>query len=329
MTYKHSRTTKHNKPRFQFRWFGFNAENSCWIGPTNGEWVDVPSEAVFLADRDAHEALMVQSEAERRAGMKTQRHNGDPTPVESMTPAQRAAWNHFSGFMNVAVRVDPAFKAKEDFHLLPGQVGHVSIEMSGDRLGGASLRFLRNNGLWIIRWVKHGYTGSITDTLATLSGVPDDLIDPDVGTDEASAVDPWAAIVQRNMVRQKEHAVGLAGHHVRGAGGPWGQMAVAGLVRMEEGIVRSKWKAASGGDLDPYTFPDLARDLYVEARREIANTLGDDFDPLYASVKDRRNATARSSLDLSGGSMFSFVLPVFHEDGSHEAWGDRDVPWNP
>ena len=35
MTYKLSRTTKHQKPRFQFRWFGFNAGNSCWIGPTH------------------------------------------------------------------------------------------------------------------------------------------------------------------------------------------------------------------------------------------------------------------------------------------------------
>lgn len=327
MTYKHSRITNHKKPRYQFRWFGFNAGNSCWIGGTNGGWVDAPSEVAFHAERDAHEAMMVQSEAERLAGMKTQRHNGDPTPVESMTPAQRAAWNHFSGFANVAIRVDPNSKSKEDF--VPSEVGLVSVEMSGDRLGGVSLRFLRNNGLRLIRWTKHGHTGEVTDVTASVSGVPDDLIDPDVGTDEASAVDPWEEIVQRNMVRQKETAVGLVTLHVQGMGtGGWGQMAVAGLIMMEQEIVRSEWKALRG-DIDPYAFSDLARDLYVEARREIAASLGDDFDPLYVAGKDRHNATARSSLDRSGGSMFSFVLPVFHEDGSHEAWGDRDVPWNP
>ena len=33
------------------------------------------------------------------------------------------------------------------------------------------------------------------------------------------------------------------------------------------------------------------------------------------------------NLDNSKGALFSWVLPKFHDDGTHEPWGPRDYPW--
>lgn len=47
----------------------------------------------------------------------------------------------------------------------------------------------------------------------------------------------------------------------------------------------------------------------------------------YEQAKQGHNECARENLDNSDGFMYDFVLPVFHLDGIHEPWGERDVPW--
>jgi hypothetical protein len=63
------------------------------------------------------------------------------------------------------------------------------------------------------------------------------------------------------------------------------------------------------------------------------------FPSLEVALATGRRTTHCGLPTVEGGFLFLFrsgillavleaVLPVFHEDGSHEAWGDRDVPWN-
>lgn len=47
----------------------------------------------------------------------------------------------------------------------------------------------------------------------------------------------------------------------------------------------------------------------------------------YAAVKESHNSCARSNLDNSNGFLACYVLPQFKVDGTHEPWGDKDVPW--
>ena len=73
---------------------------------------------------------------------------------------------------------------------------------------------------------------------------------------------------------------------------------------------------------------DKYKDIYTKARKHAQEILGDQYNRLMNEGLEEHNECARSNLDSSDGKVFSYVLPEFNEDGSHEPWGDRDVPWN-
>jgi hypothetical protein len=303
MSYEFSRTTKHKKPRYQFLHFGFNPANSCWLSE---EWVTLP-EAEFLANRDAHEAFMQQSAAERAS--RVQHHRDPATPLDQLTPNQRAAYEFLSGVNSFSVRGPD------------GTVHMASAEMAGNKMRPSSEKGFRDSGFVIFRHVKNGYTGEVTNQIEGLD-IPADLVEPE----GATPVDPWSFIVDQNKQRERDMYDGLRAMAQNPGGGGWARMAFNQLIKLEESIIRAEWNASRGAP-DPYGSPDEDRAEWVRVRAELKASFPD-FDALYAERKDSHNKCARANLDNSNGVLFSYFLPEFHEDGRHEPWGDRDVPWN-
>lgn len=61
----------------------------------------------------------------------------------------------------------------------------------------------------------------------------------------------------------------------------------------------------------------------VDARR----SLGPDFDRLYEESRREHNDCARANLNCSKGTMYTYVVPRFNDDGTHDPVGPRDFPW--
>ena len=109
--------------KHQFYQFGFNDENSCWL---NGKWVTVTKER-YEAEREAQETAHARALDE----MKRQNHHDKRTPVASMTPEQRQAWEFFSG------------TAVLECVYSNGNCGPVRVEMSGGAVTGSSIKWLK------------------------------------------------------------------------------------------------------------------------------------------------------------------------------------------
>ena len=51
------------------------------------------------------------------------------------------------------------------------------------------------------------------------------------------------------------------------------------------------------------------------------------FQQYYQESLESHNSCERNNLDNSKGTFYCYVLPKFNEDGTHEPWGEKDVPW--
>jgi len=303
-----ARVTKTKKPQHQLYQPGFNPANGCWL---DGEWVTYAKEE-WEAKKEAHVAAYqgVYQEA---------RHYRDPAvPIDQLTPWQRQAYEHYAGQVTVYAL---------DRH---GNYGPIYVDMAGAAPNAKCLAWLRESGYRILPRRRNGYTGEITSQVAGYD-FPADLLAPDV----EPVPDPWEHIVKQNKARSRSyHMIGLGftgeGSVTLGVMGNLASfgatMAVHGLVELEESIIRSEWNAVCGV-VDPYA--DLEGDVavYVKLRARAREVLKDQFDVLYQHRRQSHNECARKNLDKSEGRLFSFVLPVFNEDGTHEPWGERDVPW--
>lgn len=297
-----ARVTKTKNPQYQLYQPGFNAHNGCWL---EGSWVTVPKEE-WEARKDAHVATY-------KDVFRIRQHYRDPgVALADMTPAQRQAWEHYSG------QITPHVVAED------GSYVGVGINMAGARPAEKDAAWLRKRGYRIVPRVRNGYSGEITSQVEGYD-IPADLVAPDV----EPVPDPWEHIVAQNRKRQREMFRGAEGLAATGEGG-LGQfaasMAMHGLIESEESIVRMEWNLARG-KRDPYDNLEEERAEYVEARQRLRTLFGENFDAHYEARRASHNSCARSNLDGSNGHTFSFVLPVFYDDGTHEPWGARDVPW--
>ena len=102
-------------------------------------------------------------------------------------------------------------------------------------------------------------------------------------------------------------------------------MAFQSLISLEEGIVQAEWDVQRGRP-DKYTDLPTERARYVEARKKLRAKFGEHFEAHYQARRESHNSCARANLG-EHGSLYCFVLPVFYDDGGHEPWGARDVPW--
>ena len=300
------RKTKHKKPRHQLYIPGFNPANSCWL---DGDWVNV-SEEEWNARKADHKRMFG-----RLSKLSGKQHHRDPeTPLDKMTDAQRRAYDHYSGHLHA--------------HVLHGdETVPAGLEMAGNGPGATTLKWMRDNDLNVIPRTVNGHTGEVTDVLEGLD-FPDDVV-----SEDTEPVDPWVAIVEGN--RRKEMAMFDA--YIKAASSPPDEqpggmkamairMAMTSLTMKEESIIRAEWNAQRGEN-EPYD--DINREIneYVDMRQKLVDVFGEAFEPLYDSSRASHNSCARTNLDNSDGVLFSYVLPKFNEDGTHEPWGKRDVPW--
>ena len=297
---KFSRITKHKKPRYQLYQPGFNASNSCWL---KGEWITLPEEE-WRACREQHEELYacVVEESAR------QHHRNGPTDPEHMTPAQHQAWLSCSGNATIEGR-----------HA-NGNVGPYGADFAGGRIHKRSIAHMRKIGWKAFRRCRLHPDGEIIDQQNL--GLPDDLL-----LDEDGAPDVTSEIVEQNRQASADMFDACLDPDDGSFGTFKAQMAIQYLLEIEEEIIQAEWDA-SRGKPDPYTDLGKSRQQYAEMRRKARQSLGGRFDELMAGVKESHNSCARANLDNSDGRLFAFVLPEFHDDGSHDPVGERDVPWN-
>lgn len=242
-----------------------------------------------------------------------------------MTPAQRQAWEHFSGTPTVYCKG-------------PGGVGPCYINTAAGKIRQDSIDWLKNDQKVRVLQVVKNPDGFISNQQVEY-GIPEDLVEV---CDPVAPPDPWESIVEQNRQREEEMFEAFlspppemaaeldaksSGNGLFGSFSNFAAtMAFHSLVTQEETIIREAWNM-SLGQPDPYT--DLVKEQarYVEKRRKLKEKFGEHFEVAYEAQRASHNSCARTNLDNSDGHLYSFVLPKFNDDGTYEPWGARDVPW--
>lgn len=294
---KFTRVTMHAKPRYQVYQPGFNNLNSCWLA---GEWMTVPKEE-WDASIAEYEALAAEVHA------KKQHHRDPGTPPEAMTAAQLKAFDHFSG--SAILKCIDAQKNTE-------YVTMVSVNTAGgNRIGTRCLQWLRKSGYSVIRLVRD--LSGIVDQ-AELYNIPADLV-------YDALIDADRRMVKQNIQQNEESFYSTLRIVESGSCSSFAiKSAAYMLISEEKGIIRREWNPTGWHENIETTEEMLGR--YVRMRRRGLEVTG--FLEAYEYVRASQNSCARSNLDSSDGALYSFVLPVFKDDGSHEPMDPRDVPWN-
>ena len=309
------RATKHQKPRYQFYQPGFNASNSCFL---EGRWITV-SEERWNIEREQHLALYGNLRADARRCY----YRNEGTPLDQMSPGQRQAWEYFSGTMTLTCITRT------------NRTEMCWMELAGGKISPASLEGLRQREWKVPRKIQVGDTVLEPATL----GVPEDLL---TGDPSAEPLDPWNSIVAENEQHEIDMIRGeleYAKANMSGANpnseqfwqtqpGFMLQMALTGLILIEENIIRAEHHLLLKGEPMSYHDPVKATQRYVNIRQAARDVLGDQLDDLLRQARGNSNECARTNLDNSKGSLYCYVIPEFHDDGTHDPWGERDVPWN-
>jgi len=307
-----ARITKHKKPRHQLYFYGFNESNSCWMC---GRWVTFPKEE-WEAKKDEHCRLFGSVKEE----MKSQHHSNKETSPKKMTKAQRMAWQHYSGDA-IVTYIDSN-----------GTVGFMRVPLAGGKVTESSFKELRKREWKVPRKLKGNAN---EESNQTIYGFPEDLY-----TDkEAEAIDPWDNIIKQN--KEKEDRIldemldGISADKLPPDVSPdkaddylgfTAMMVMQSLIELEETIIRIEWYHSVGIDA-PRENLEHEKRRYAVAREKVKKVFGDMFDPYYEASRNSSNECARANLDNSKGTIYSYVLPKFHDDGTHEPWGEKDVPW--
>lgn len=315
------RKTAHAKPKYQLYQVGFNASNSCWL---DGGWITVTK-----AEYDKRKGPLAKEYARVRKQMESQHHRDKGTPPAKMTRAQRTAYEFCSGSYTLE-----AMGTRDDGTTYGQPIG---IGMAGNRPDATSIRWLQNHRYKLVRWVKTGPKGKPTNQLKGLVFPAEFVIE----NKKDDAFDHLTETVSQNRGRAAdmfESAVAT----MKGEGAPLpagemmgmnfqqfvGMMAFHQLTEQEELIVRGEWHRSIGEDDDAIPFePEKERLLYVEMRAKLKAAVGEKFDEVYANAQAEHNECERANLDNSNGTLYCYVLPKFNDDGTHEPWGPRDVPW--
>lgn len=300
-----TRITKHAHPRYQLYQPGFNSDNGCWL---QGAWVSVPKQD-FEARKAGHEEMYGQLRA-----LSAKQYYRDPeVPVEQMTKAQKQAWEHFSGDGHIYIQ-----------HA-NGQVGPANIGLGAGKITAESIQWLEQEGMKVLHTAKEP-DGTVINQKEAYN-IPEHLLTGSV----EDPVDPWAKIVAQNKAAEQEMfgaymEMGSEGSEEPDTMQPFMiQMAFTHLIMQEETIIQIEWGQSVGRPV-AYADIDQERATYVEMRKKLKAKFGDQFDAQYEASRASHNSCARSNLGDSG-VLYCFVLPMFQDDGTHETWGEKDVPW--
>jgi len=320
------RITKHRKPRYQLYQPGFNESNGCWL---TGNWVTLPKDE-WDSRKAEHKAMY----GKLRELVKKQHYRDPAVLPEQMDAAQKQAWVFNSGESILNGRDESGATITFYVPLMGGKVSQDQIEQ------------LRDKEIKIFDKVTTQTDDP--ESIGEALGIPEDLL-------ILEPTDPWEGIVQQNQERMDEFSkmtaqmvMGTTGDPLVDAmagglpAGSAGQLsgvdlddggmsdgimglmagvAMTGLLKIEEEIIRGEWEPN-----DKYHDPEGTKTRYVALRQDLKSQFGDQFDSIYAQTKASNNSCARTNLDNSDRHMFCFVLPEFYDDGTHEPWVENDVP---
>lgn len=291
-----TRVTNHNPPRYMFYIPGFNPTNSCWL---HGSWVTV-SEDRYKREAKKHQKMF--GDLKQKAGDQHYRNKG--TAISKLSPEQKMAWEHFSG--------ESVFTC---YHKDTDKNTHmVRVPMAGKGLSEESIKWLRKMGYCILPEVSS--YGKTYKQLRGIKNVPKDLI-----AKEEKVVDTVEATIKQNTDFFDE----MAEASLKDGDSPLG-MGVHRIIELEEAIVRSEWNKSIGEE-DPYEDVYDSAAAYKKLRKLAVKCLGaKEFNKRYTEQKNAHNECARANLG-DRGMMYCYVLPKFKADGTHEPWGEKDVPW--
>jgi len=281
-----------------------------------GEWVRVPEEE-FAQRAPEHEALYACVLADRTL----QHHSGDGVSLEDMTPAQRQAWEFYSG--------------NQDFYLVSGQnIQGISIRMAGLTPKEKDVEDVRK------RWPHHKL---IPLELCPWNGVSDKRSEfdfpEDMWLDTDNPIDPQSLIVAQNVQRQRDMWLAqLASSQQDGQvpgsinGASFQEFCTQAVFRevlgQEQTILREEWNRDNGLQ-DPYDDIDGNIAWYKTMREKLAEIWDEKLvEETLVEWRIPHNDMARGSLDQTNGSGWVFVLPKFNKDGTHPPLGPRDKPWS-
>ena len=290
-----SKVTSHRVPRYMLYQPGFNRDNSCWI---EGEWITVP-EKEWKSRHKQHEKMYANVWDEE----KKQHHRDKGTTIKNLSPAQRQAWEFFSGTETLDTLLDDSYSC-------------IRVDIKADRyLTEKSLKWVRKKGYKIIHYVK-----AYDRKRNQLKGhkFPKDIIHENP---ESEPIDTVAMTIKQNT--DMFNAVAETGLD---DGSPFGlMMAVQRIIQLEEEIIRIEYNKQQGKE-DPYEDVRDSIETYRRLRKKAEESLAD-FPEDYENSRRVHNECARNNLDNSKGFLACYVLPKFNPDGTHEPWGEKDVPW--
>lgn len=200
-----------------------------------------------------------------------------------------------------------------------GEVGILGGELTGKgQLSARSLQWLKENDAKVIAQVQNENEG-LTDQS---KGVPPEFLHVE------ETLDPWAHIVEQNQARYEEMFYSwledALKHPERPQAGMQIGVGLQPMLQVEEAIIREEYRLSLGAKPDRYTNLDKERARYAKMWAFIEEH---GLWEHYEASKKTHNSCARTNLDNSNGWLACYDLPKFHADGTHEPWGEHDVPW--
>lgn len=314
-----AKKTSHSKPRYMFYMPGFNPCNGCWL---NGDWVYV-SEEQYKKESKKHNQLFSKVKKES----KTQHYRDQSIPLKDLTEAQKKAYEHFSGESTLyAYRVmsDKDLSKKDiteeekflhlhkmDMVKENRLVFCVRVRLSGKNISEKSIKWIRENGYKIIPMVSN--YGKTTDQLKGIKRTtPKDII-----ADEKDVIDTTAAAIKQNNNQEDLMATEFL-KNVDTC-----DIGIDAIIRIEEYIIKAEWEKSIGKS-DMYDDVKKMTQRYKKLREIAISSLGKNtFMEYYQESKSEHNGYEKEDLEKG---FPGYVLPEFHDDGTHEAWGPKDVP---
>lgn len=109
------------------------------------------------------------------------------------------------------------------------------------------------------------------------------------------------------------------------------EMAVYSLVELEGRIIGLEFFLTTNprNEVSNQERVEKYKKEHLELHTQLTVSLGERFEEIYQTVLAGENECSRANLDNNDGRLYSYVIPKFNPDGTHEPWGPRDVPWNP
>lgn len=297
-----AKITKHKPSRYMFYQPGFNESNSCWL---TGKWINVSKE-----EYDEKHELQNEMYSNLREMSKGQYYKDEGIAPKNMTPAQRQAFEFFSGTC--------IFEC-----LINGHSSPIRVNIAGNkRIWERDIKWMRQRGFQIIRWIK-----SFDKVINQVEGmeIPEDLI-----IDKKKPVDTVKMTIDQNKEKNRlifKELMEQAHLMPQILDNFYISMAIQFLLDLEENIIRAEWEEKYkkiNRHADDLYKDDLEN--YISQRAELKEYLQDNFDSIYDRQKNEHNECERANLENHNHDIYCWVLPKFNDDGTHESWTEKDVP---